>query len=686
MIRFVFLTLLLSTQLSQLPAQPQVCREAQALIAGLTQRHVAPHSWTPTRSQAWLDETLLRLDPEGLYWTQADLTALRTSLTTLPDLIDAPGCAWFEALYLRYQRRLQAIDGWLDSLAARPYQPALTPTDWRVGDTPQLAPTLPALQQRWAAWLQMRTLHQWFQQAPDSLRMNQAAFLTAWDSLRSTALREAHCDLRQTLAHPRGLDTYVAEVALNALANAYDPHTVYFSAEEVASFEADLATEALSFGLEIRQNDRGEIEIADLQPGGPAWRSNALNQGDILLRLLPRGQDEIDLTCANLGDIRALLTGSQTRAITLVVRKATGQIREVKLEQAPMTVEENVISGFLLEGERRLGYIYLPGFYTDLESEDMVEGLANDVAKELLKLRLARIEGLILDLRYNGGGAMTEAIGLAGLFIDEGPISILTGQEAEPDVMKDFYRGTGYDGPLVVMVNGMSASASELFAAAMQDYHRAVIVGTPTYGKATGQSIWSLAELSGDRGAKGFVKVTGGRFYRVTGQSHQQRGIVPDVALPDLWAGIMPREADAAYALSAQPVEPARRFEPGPPLPVQALIQRSQARQAQGVFPQLRAYQARMADLWAIDERLAFTFDQYARDVQALTASYRALDTLTETPVSAYEVANHPFTASLIRLDEVRRARNQDQIERISGDLYVEEAYHILRDLIELGE
>ena len=211
-------------------------------------------------------------------------------------------------------------------------------------------------------------------------------------------------------------------------------------------------------------------------------------------------------------------------------------------------VEENSVRGFVIN--EKYGYIKIPSFYTGFESSNK-QGLANDVAKELYKLKKENINGLILDLRFNGGGSVEEAINLVGMFIDRGPITILKQKDSESKTIKDYNRGSIFTKPIVVIVNSYSASASELFAAAMQDYNRAIVVGTPTFGKATGQIIIPIDDTNE---ALGYTKITIEKFYRVTGKSHQSTGVVPDVLFPSFYDDFEIGEQYNAHILAADSI------------------------------------------------------------------------------------------------------------------------------------
>ncbi len=236
------------------------------------------------------------------------------------------------------------------------------------------------------------------------------------------------------------------------------------------------------------------------------------------------------------------------------------------------------MKSFLLKGDKTIGYISLPAFYTDWEdaSKD-INGCANDVAKEIIKLKQENIDGLILDLRYNGGGSMQEAVDLAGIFIDAGPVGQIKSSDGKIFTLKDMNRGTIYDGPLVLLVNGYSASASEMLAGTLQDYNRAIIVGTPTYGKATAQVVLPMdttISLENDNQSKqtsSYIKLTTDKLFRITGATAQGTGVQPDILLPDVSEAEPQHETDEYFTLHVSNIDANKYYKPYPFLPIAAL-------------------------------------------------------------------------------------------------------------------
>ena len=397
--------------------------------------------------------------------------------------------------------------------------------------------------------------------------------------LRKKAAETVKRGIQRMLQNPIGVDGMIGATYCQELASAYDPHTDYFPPDVKEAFETELGNKPIAFGLTLKEDETGNVVIGHLTPGSPAFKSGGLNEGDKIVAIQWPDRDPIDVSNAGLTEMNHILStplGGGNAFIT--VRKTDGTRRQVSLYKQRLDTEddEEKVQGFVLKGSRAIGYIRLPAFYSDWEDNKGVNGCANDVAREIIRLKKENIEGLILDLRYNGGGSMQEAVELSGLFIDAGPVGQVATRDGKVYTLKDVNRGTIYDGPLVILVNGYSASASEMVAGTLQDYNRALIAGSPTYGKATAQIVLPMdttinpETYDGQRSAAAYIKLTTSRLYRINGRTAQLNGVKPDVQLPDPPAATPRREADEKNALAAPDIAANKYYHPLPSLPIDA--------------------------------------------------------------------------------------------------------------------
>ncbi|NNT73064.1 hypothetical protein HKT18_12635 [Flavobacterium sp. IMCC34852] len=322
----------------------------------------------------------------------------------------------------------------------------------------------------------------------------------------------------------------------------FDPHTEYFSQSEKSSFYSTVSSDNLTFGLYLSTNENDEMTVDDIIPGSSAYFTEKISKGDTVLKVKYKNE-EYEIACSSMKKIDEIITSNEYKTADFTFRKKSGETFSVQLNKKVMKDYQNNVYSFKLKKENStFGYIRIPSFYATFENGK--SSVSGDVAKEIYKLQQDRIDGLIIDIENNGGGSMEEAIRLSGLFIDAGPLAVMNNNKNKKEILKDMNRGTIYNGPMIVMINGFSASASEFFANAMQDYSRALIIGNRSLGKASMQRIFPLNSENDE-----FLKLTLEKFYRVTGKSNQYSGIIPDVEIPVLFDKQMPREDSNKTAL-----------------------------------------------------------------------------------------------------------------------------------------
>jgi carboxyl-terminal processing protease len=327
----------------------------------------------------------------------------------------------------------------------------------------------------------------------------------------------------------------------------------------------------------------------------------------------------------------------------------------------------------------------LPGFYTEWENEGG-SSCANDVAKEIVKLKKENIHGLILDLRFNGGGSLGEALDLAGIFIEEGPLCLMKQKDGKIVTLKDPNRGIIYDGPLLLLVNGQSASASELVAAALQDYNRAIIAGSATFGKATAQQVFPLQSgTSVITKEKGYAKITMQKLYRVTGKAAQRNGVIPDVPIPDIFDKLAYREKDMPHSLIDDTVKRNSFYKPLGQLPVSLVTVKSAARlNTDKNFLNILSFQKMIVEETQNTQPVSLKWDDVEKELK--TEMTNGLQQMKdgELVVTAYKADNHGYDKSRLGNDELFSLINKHWVKRLETDIYIEEAYRILIDYITL--
>jgi len=360
---------------------------------------------------------------------------------------------------------------------------------------------------------------------------------------------------------------------LNALSRAFDPHTNYLPPTSKEDFDIQMSGSLEGIGATLREDD-GYIKVVKIIPGSAAYKQGQLAADDVILKVAEGADDPVDITDTRIRDAVALIRGKKGTEVRLTVKKPDGRRQVIPIVRDVVEIEETFVKGATVEDEKSgqsFGYVKIPSFYRDYSGKTK-RNCTDDLRAELKKLKKEKISGLILDLRNNGGGSLSDAVSVTGLFIETGPVVQVRNGNGRIRVMRDDDRDLEYSGPMVVLVNRFSASASEILAGALQDYGRALIVGDEhTHGKGTVQALLDLDRYVNLRGMEkylplGAVKVTIQKFYRISGESTQEKGVAPDVVLPSRLDGLESGEKYLDNALGWDHIQSAeyQRWEKPP--------------------------------------------------------------------------------------------------------------------------
>jgi carboxyl-terminal processing protease len=545
--------------------------------------HIQPRPLDDERSEAIFNELMQELDEQRIFFSQDDVKKLSAYRLQLDDQIKGKKSDFLQLLVTTYKQRLVQADTMLDNICKTPFNFTLK-EKYTVAEDTTYPAGIPAMHAKMYKLLKLTVL-------AGILEYNELTYPTKQptkrlvDSLEPSLRNKANVTIKRSvkriLQSPLGIEFMIGNMYCQALAVTYDPHTAYFSSDAKEDFESHLGKKPLEYGLTFSKDEDGHAQIDYLKPGSSAYQSGRLNKGDKVQSIQWEKKEPIDVADADVEEIERTLSASGGNTVNITVKKADGTTRQVALHKERVEEqedeEEDKVKSYILQGDRKVGYISLPAFYSDWEGTLGINGCANDVAKEIIKLKKENIEGLMIDLRYNGGGSLQEAVELSGIFIDAGPVAQLKYKAVpKPETLKDAVRGTIYDGPLLLLVNGFSASASEMVAGVMQDYHRALIVGSPTYGKATAQIVLpmdttiNLENYNGKTVASSYIKLTTSRLFRINGTTAQAHGVQPYISLPDLTDAVPEREVNEKYALPATTIDSNKYYKPLAPLPVTA--------------------------------------------------------------------------------------------------------------------
>jgi carboxyl-terminal processing protease len=439
-------------------------------------------------------------------------------------------------------------------------------------------------------------------------------------------------------------------------------------------------------GAQLKEDD-GRIIISSLVAGGPAWKSGELKENDEIIAVAQGNAEPVDVTGYAVADAVKLIRGAEKGTeVRLTVKRIDGSKKVIILIRDEVNLEETFAKSAIINGQHKIGYIYLPEFYADFERPNGAR-CAVDVAKELEKLKAEKVEGIVFDLRGNGGGSLYDVVQMAGLFISTGPICQVKGKEDKPGILLDKDPKVQYNGPLVVMVDGTSASASEIFSAAIQDYKRGIIIGaSSTYGKGTVQKNIPLnnpeeMKIFGSEDEElGVVKLTLQKFYRINGGATQLRGVTPDIILPDRYDYLKFREKDNPSALKWDEIPKAEYtlYNDNGYFP-RVISSASKEVKSSQAFNGIKSYVQWLGKY--NDKDYALKLDKYKLEQKQLKTIFKQLDTLVKLKM-ALTFSNLSSDTLKINASDDKKEKNKQWIRVRSNDIYIDESVRVIDKMI----
>ena len=474
---------------------------------------------------------------------------------------------------------------------------------------------------------------------------------------------------------------------VNAITSSMDPHTTYFEPVDKRSFDELLSGTFFGIGAQLKEDD-GKIKISSLITGGPAWKSGDIQPEDEIIKVAQGSGTPVDVTGFAVTDAVKLIRGEQKGSeVKLTLKKADGTLKVVSIIRDKISLDDTFAkSAIVNDGTNKVGYIYLPEFYADFD-DPSARRSATDVAKEVEKLKAANVDGIVIDLRGNGGGSLNDVVDMAGLFIKDGPICQVKGRDEKASILSDRDKDVLYTGPLAVMVDEMSASASEIFAAAIQDYHRGVIIGsTSTYGKGTVQRSISLDPQAENRlfskpaEGLGDIKLTFRKFYRINGGATQLRGVVPDIIIPDRLENVKFREKDNPDALSWDEIPKVNYTIWNPGYSFNSVVNDANTDLSQSpVFKGIRE-DVDLLDKYN-DKETPLDIQQYRAQIEQIKSLSKKLESLTKLD-SEFPVHNIDSDSLGLGNDSDKIAKNKQFLKRIGDDIYINQTVKVVDKMI----
>ncbi len=470
-------------------------------------------------------------------------------------------------------------------------------------------------------------------------------------------------------------------VYMNAYTEVFDPHTNYFSPKDKEDFDTNFTGKVIGIGAQI-QEKKGYLYMGPLVVGAPAWKSKQISEGDKILKVKAKPNEEHTNVVGMLVDEAVrLIRGEKNTEVVLTLQKKDGSIKEVKLIREEVSIEDTFARSIIIDNPNgeKFGYIYLPSFNADFEDPNG-RNASDDVKAEILKLKKQNIKGLILDVRSNGGGSLTEVVDIMGLFMKNGPVVQIKDGNGKINVLKNHTNTPVWEGPLLIMQSELSASASEILAGAVQDYQRGVVLGSPhSYGKGTVQTFIELNRFMRANDDFGSLKLTIQKFYRINGKSTQLKGVDADIPMKDLFTYA---EIGEKYKENALPWDqiPTTNFSANYPLDLQKLLNNSKKRLANDNIYQLLQESALWREKLDKEEKTTLNLTKFMalmKDRKELIKKFKSLSKYD----NQLRFTLHSDEENRTKKDEAFKQKSESWIKNLRKDIYLKEAINVISEI-----
>jgi len=655
--------------------------------AMLEQGHYSPKKIDDNFSKEIFSEFLKRLDPSKRILLEKDIAKLRKFETSIDDEIHGSPLAFFAAADEIYKNRIIEAEAMYKNYIEKPFEFTKNDVLELDADKVDFASNDSEKQERWRKYLKWQTLDRYIdaQETQEKNKAKKDFIVKSEQELEKEARAKVKKAMDKYFDRLRNKfdENQRFAILVNTITNEMDPHTDFFPPVEKRSFDERLSGRFFGIGALLQQED-DKVKIKTVTTGGPAWKSGEIQANDFIVKVAQATGEAEDITGYTTDDAVKLIRGAEGTEVKITVQKPDGTLKTVSMIRAELKLDETFARSVIINsGKHKIGLIDLPAFYADFQRPQAAR-CSQDVAKEVARLKTEGVEGIILDIRDNGGGSLQEVVNMVGLFIKTGPVVQIRDRAGRPSQMADNDASVLYDGPLVVMVNERSASASEIFASAIQDYKRGVVVGSSsTFGKGTVQRAFPVGgngtgSGSGDLGA---LHLTLQKYYRVDGGATQLKGVESDIVLPGLYEAYKVREKDSPNALvwDEMPKASYQTWTYAPDLVT--LQQKNQERLiTNGVFKEIKEKTNILADNRKTARSLEIqNYKAQQKEVKEISTKVRNLTQLKDD----LSVANLSSDLEAINSDSLKKDRNDFWVKYLKKDVYLGETLNIMNDVIQ---
>lgn len=659
----------------------------EIMMSGLKNAHYDPKKVDDEFSAKFFDLYMKRLDYTKMFLMQPDVENMAKYKTKVDDQINNETFELFDLSNELISRRIDEKEAWYKEILSRPFDYTVNEEYETDGQKTEFAKNEQDLRNKWRQYLQYHTVARLNELVDANEKIKSVKDTTAkvrpFDSLEveaRTKVMKTMADYFKRLKKRTKKDRYSDYV--NTITAMYDPHTEFFAPKEKKRFDQSMSGQLEGIGARLQQKD-DYIKVSELVVGGPAYKEGEIKAGDFIIKVAQGPNEPVDIVGMDIDDAIDLIKGKKGTEVKLTIKKPDGTIKVVSIIRDIIELDETFAHSAVIDnGRSKTGYIKLPTFYSDF-TRTGAHHCAADVKKEIEKLKAENVSGIVLDLRDNGGGSLSEVVEMGGLFIKSGPIVQVRKKDGKADQLLDKNPEQDYDGPFVVMINRNSASASEIMAAAMQDYKRAVIMGTQSFGKGTVQSFLNLDNYILPQfdtlKPLGEVKITMQKFYRVNGGATQLRGVMPDITLPDPYVYIETGEKELDNPMPWDEIQKAT-YEPYKNINYEKLKKASQERIKKSKEFMLVEEEAKLVKSKKDDTRYSLNLEKYAAEAKKYKEENKKYEELNKE-LKGFDVKLMVVDVERLAADTNKLNREKKWATNLKKDLYLQEATNVLSDM-----
>ncbi|MDC1034351.1 MAG: carboxy terminal-processing peptidase [Flavobacteriaceae bacterium] len=627
------------------------------------------------------DDFIDAVDSQKRFLLKSDLELFSQFRLSIDDQINSSNIAFFNLVYETLKKRIDEVENFYGEILEVPFNFQINEEINLDYENLEYASSSDELKKIWRKRLKLSALDG-YASKKEIKDKEEAISEEEIEKESRTAISQNLKDFFQFNDELERSDWF--SIYLNSIVTQFDPHTSYLAPQAKEVFDQNISGKFQGIGARLFKRNQ-QVEISEIIIGGPVWRDNLLNVGDIIIAVAQSAEEEpTEISLMKLTDATDLIKGEKGTNVFLTVKRVDGGIEQIEITRDIVELEETYAKSSIIKDDSNVyGLINLPRFYIDFDDYGE-RNAASDIKKEILELKNKNINGLILDLRNNGGGSLKTVVDITGFFIEKGPVVQVKSIGGRKEILKDNDPSIIWDGPLVILVNEFSASASEILAAALQDYNRAIILGSKqTYGKGTVQNVVDLNNvISGNTyGDLGSLKITTDKFYRVNGGSTQLEGVKSDLIFPNRYSYIDIGEKDLENPLSWDKIDPARYDNSVKVFNYAQAISNSKERIGQNEYFSIIDQHAKLIKSKQDDKTISLDYNSYKEDQEEFKLQSDKLKVIEEfNSPYLFEWNDNNLNANSSYNDDMKEKRDR-WIKSLQKDIYVDEAMNLLKDL-----